>query len=91
MKVCVSDKDALVVLVDRDAVRVVELPHAFLKLRAIRIDERQERVVLERPPLQPMATAVDDDNALLLVLDRDAPWAAKLIGLQAACSELGDE
>jgi len=38
-----------------------------------------------------MIAAVDDDDAIMVVIDRKAPWILELIWLVATSTELGHE
>jgi len=65
----ISDDDSMSIMIDRNAMRVVELSRLRSLLAA---DVEQEREIDRRQEYQSMVVGVDDDDAMMMLVDRNA-------------------
>jgi len=88
MVVGIDDDDAMMMLVDRNASGKgePEVPRSMLA------DARQERLLAQRPRLYSMIATISDEDAIMIVIDRDTIRVHVLAWLVAfLAGELGHE
>jgi len=62
------------IIICRDSSRVLELA----RLRSLLADREQEREIDRRQKHQSIVAGIDDDDAMMMLVDRNASWELEL-------------
>jgi len=75
MVVGIGDDDSMPILIDRDSHWEMELARLRSRLRSsVAANREQEREIDRRQEHQSIVEGIDDDDAMMMLVDRDAIW-----------------